>query len=366
MNNLQAPLVSIVTPMHNEAQHLVECIESVIRQTYTNWEYIIVDNCSTDQSLKIARNYAASDHRIRVVENDRFLNAIPNHNAALRQIAPVSKYCKVVFADDWIFPECIEQMVSLAEVHPSVGLVGAYGLEGQEVVWTGLPYPSTVVPGATVCRRLFQDGLYVFGTATSVLYRADLVRSRDQFFDVDDVHSDMDVCIALLKQSDFGFVHQVLTFTRVREGSRITTSRNINTLAASKLKHLTRHGPCFLDAQEFTSCLSKSISEYYEYLGNSFLRGRDKYFWEFHKDAFHKASVHFSRAKLLKAILKNLVLASLNLENSIKKLRNARSRSRPASERDKTVYQEESSEENTAQSRPGQCANGGPQQRYTS
>src|SRR5689334_22568773 len=111
MNSATTPLVSIVTPMYNEAEHIAECIESVLAQTYQNWEYTIVDNCSTDRSPEIASRYAERDDRIRLLKNVEFLPAIPNHNAALRQISPASKYCKVVFADDWIFPNCLEQMV---------------------------------------------------------------------------------------------------------------------------------------------------------------------------------------------------------------------------------------------------------------
>ena len=51
------PLVSVVTPVYNGAEYLVECIESVVNQTYANWEYVIVDNCSTDDTLAIARRY---------------------------------------------------------------------------------------------------------------------------------------------------------------------------------------------------------------------------------------------------------------------------------------------------------------------
>jgi len=52
------PLVSVVTPAYNGENHLTECSERVWAQTYQNWEYIIVNNCSTDRSLEIARRYA--------------------------------------------------------------------------------------------------------------------------------------------------------------------------------------------------------------------------------------------------------------------------------------------------------------------
>src|ERR1035437_3708414 len=143
MNITSQPAVSIVTPVYNGAQYLVECIESVLAQTYQHWDYTIVNNCSTDGTLQIAERYAAKDPRIRVHNNQNFLQVVANHNHALRQISPTSKYCKLVFADDWLFPECLERMVALAEAHPPVGIVSSYGLRDSTGMWTGLPYPST-------------------------------------------------------------------------------------------------------------------------------------------------------------------------------------------------------------------------------
>ena len=59
------PLVSVVTPVYNGEEHLRECVESVLRQTYENWEYVIVDNCSTDGTAEIAAEYATPTTRIR-------------------------------------------------------------------------------------------------------------------------------------------------------------------------------------------------------------------------------------------------------------------------------------------------------------
>ena len=102
-----------------EKQFLTECIESVLRQTYGNYEYIIVNNCSTDRSLDIALNYSKSDSRIRAHSNSQFVGVIENHNIAFRLISANSKYCKVVSADDWLFPDCIARMVGVAErIHP--------------------------------------------------------------------------------------------------------------------------------------------------------------------------------------------------------------------------------------------------------
>ena len=314
------PLVSIVTPVYNNAEHLKECIESVLAQTYANWDYTIVDNCSTDGSAEIARRFAEKDPRIRVRENKRFLRALENHNAALRYISAASTYCKVVFGDDWIFPECLAKMVSLAEKYPSVGIVGAYALEGTRVRWTGLPYPSHVLSGREICREHLLRDLFVFGSANSILYRADLVRSRDLFYNEAHINADDEACFELLKNCDFGFVHQVLTFTRVRPGSIRVISGNLQTSFPAFLQILLTYGRDYLTPEEYEARLDRHVWEYYRFLGKSFMLNHDTKFWSYHTTQLAESGVGFSRARLVKGTLETLLGAFLNPKDTIDRL----------------------------------------------
>src|SRR5262245_5879467 len=189
-------------------------MESVLAQTYDRFEYVVVDNASTDKTSEIAAGYASRDRRVRVVRNASLVSAMVNHEIGFRQMAPESLYCKVVQADDWIFPECLARMVSVAEAHPSVSVVSAYRLEQTYVTLDGLPYPSEVVPGRDICRLALLGEVYVFGTPTSLLLRSDVVRSREPFYDEASYprHCDTAVCYEILRGRDLGFVHQVLTF----------------------------------------------------------------------------------------------------------------------------------------------------------
>src|SRR5688572_27923951 len=101
MKHYAQPLVSVLTPVYNGEKYLAECIESVLAQTYDNWEYVIVNNCSTDRTFEIAQQYANKDKRIRIHNNSTFVGCDTNGNIAFRQISAESKYCKVVHADDW-------------------------------------------------------------------------------------------------------------------------------------------------------------------------------------------------------------------------------------------------------------------------
>jgi len=326
VSTVSQPLVSIVTPVYNEAGFLAECVESVLAQTYQNWEYTIVDNCSTDDTLDVAQRYAQRDPRIRVHRNDQLLDVIRNHNAALRLISHESKYCKVVFGDDWIFPACLEQMVALAEAHPSVGIVGAYALEGNKVAWAGLEYPSPVVSGVEICRRHLLEGLYVFGSANAVLYRADLVRSRQPFYNEQNIHADTEVCFSLLKSCDFGFVHQILTGTRVRPVSVSAVTKSLQTDFGCLLQLLTVHAPEFLTRKEHEVRLARHLAEYYRFLGKSLLAARDNRFWAYHRRQFLNAGLGFSYARIAKGGLEVIAAAAINPGATLMKLLRSRSR----------------------------------------
>lgn len=305
MSGSVQPLVSVLTPVYNGGKYLAECIESIIGQTFENWEYLIVNNCSTDGTREIAEEYASRDSRIRVHNNEAFVKAIPNHNIAFRLISPNCKYVKVVHADDWLYPECIARMVSLAEAHPTVGVVGSYSLEGDHVLWDGLPYFSTVVPGREICRWYLKGGPYIFGSPTSVLYRADLVRKREPFYrERYPLWADLDACLDLLKESDFGFVHQVLSFTRRHDEAASSVARRLNTYIFGQLELLKRYGPVYLEPGEYRQRLQAHLCQYHRFLGQGvFKRPRDKEFWRYHTAGLRELGVPITRVGLARAAI---------------------------------------------------------------
>ena len=302
-NTESQPLVSVVTPVYNGEPYLAECIESVLKQTYQNWDYTIVDNCSTDETLAIAQTFAEKDRRIRIVVNDTCLPIIQNHNRAIREISPNSKYCKMVFADDWVYPACIEQMVRVAEQDPRVGLVGGYTTDGKAVLWEGPQYPSYHVAGSEVCRRMLLDGDYVFGTMTSLLVRSDLVRKRTPFFNERNLHADQEACFDVLQESDFGFVHQVLTFSRRRARSNTAFAEDFDSIILGNLVVFLRYGPVFLNRSEYQERWNQLRNEYHRVLGKNVLRLRPRRYWEYHENTLRAFGAEIHRWALLKSIL---------------------------------------------------------------
>ena len=301
MTRHDEPLVSIVTPVYNGASYLKECIESVLAQTYSQWEYIIINNCSTDNTLEIAREYAKTSDRIRVHDNTEFLGVIANHNLAFSLISPAAKYCKVVSADDFIFPDCVSRMVDLAEANPTVGLVGTYLLAGNRVLCDGLQYEQEVVNGREISRATLLGGPYVFGSPTSLLYRADLIRKCKAFYPHSNPHADTTACYESLEHSDFGFVHQVLAYARIHADSQTSKSLKVGTYKLALIGDLTRFGPKYLSPAELKQRLEYYLDSYYRVVINVLLeRTRIKEFLDQQKAALEQIGLRFSFTRLMK------------------------------------------------------------------
>ena len=307
------PLVSVMTPFYNTEEYLAECIESVLKQSYQNWEYILVNNCSTDRSLEIANSYAGRDSRIRIVTNECFLSQVQNYNGALRLISLQSKYCKIVQADDWIFPNCLMEMVRVAESNPSVGIVGAYRLDDVKVNCDGLPYPSTVVPGHEICRLSLLKEFDAFGSATTILFRSDIIRSRKPFYNESSRHEDTEACFEILRSCDFGFVHQVLTFTRRENESISTLIRKFDPYhLLGRFTILLNYGHYYLSEGEYEKLFRIDEKKYYRFIGERFWSNNRKQFLSYHIEGLNNIGYKLHFSKVLKFAVTTLIDFILN------------------------------------------------------
>jgi glycosyltransferase involved in cell wall biosynthesis len=282
-------LVSVVTPVYNGELYLAECIESVLNQSFRDWEYVIVNNCSTDRTLEIAERFAAKDPRIRIHNNAQFFELTENWNHAVRQISPHSKYCKVVHADDLLFPDCLEQMVALSKKNSTIGVVGSYILKGKKITCDGLPYPRSVYSGREICRAYLLGENYVFGSPSSTLIRADLMRDRQHFYNEENYHADVEVMLDVLRDTDFGFVHQVLSFTRMHKESQTSTyAKRFLTDNLNRVWMLKKYGTIYLEAEEFEREYRNKTRMYYRILASRLLSGAPKGLWSYHKQGLEK------------------------------------------------------------------------------
>ncbi len=304
----QQPLVSVVTPVYNGELFIKECIDSVLEQSYSNWEYIILDNCSTDHTPAIIQEYAKADTRITIYRNDSLLPIMDNWNSALRKISLQSVYCKVIHADDRLFPDCLSLMVNIAEQKPAIGLVGAYAQWGDKIACDGLPENIRIFPGHEICRRTLLRQIYPFLSPSALMIRSSLVREREHFYPGPNLEADVDILFELLKDCDFGFVPQILSFIRRHEGSATAKlAQPMNTLLSQRLKLLKKHGPAFLGEKELELQITAYLQKYYQYLSTAVGKQRGGRFWDFHSRTMRELGYPLSRSRLLTFKLFSLV-----------------------------------------------------------
>lgn len=117
------PYVSVVMPVFNVEQYVKGAIESILNQSYKNFEFIIVDDCSTDSTVDVMARFKKKDKRIVLIRNRKNEGVTKSLNKALK-IAK-GKYIIRMDADDWSYPDRFESQIKLMEDHPEVVVSGS-------------------------------------------------------------------------------------------------------------------------------------------------------------------------------------------------------------------------------------------------
>jgi len=116
------PLVSVVMPAYNAEKFIGDAIESILNQTFKDFEFIIVDDCSKDKTWKIIQDYAKKDERIVPVKNEENLKTTATLNKGIN--LSKGKYLVRMDADDWSYPYRIQEQVNFMEKYPDIVVSG--------------------------------------------------------------------------------------------------------------------------------------------------------------------------------------------------------------------------------------------------
>ncbi len=117
-------MVSVIMPMYNAEPFVREALESVVNQTYQNWELIIVDDCSTDSSLRVAEEFASNDHRIRIFANESNIGAAKTRNNCLKHAK--GRFIAYIDADDLWMRDKLEKQLAFMESENAYACFTAY------------------------------------------------------------------------------------------------------------------------------------------------------------------------------------------------------------------------------------------------
>lgn len=176
------PQVSIGLPVYNGEDYLDESLRSILDQTFTDFELIICDNDSTDETESICRSYASEDSRIRYFRNERNLGAAKNYNRTLRLAR--GEYFRWICHDDKLAPRCLEACVEVLDQHPEVVLaypqtqmIDAQGEEMEDPGWLRNLHLVSMPPSERFARYFEAYVWGGFGSQLFGLMRTDVLRS---------------------------------------------------------------------------------------------------------------------------------------------------------------------------------------------
>lgn len=236
MSEKTCPLVSVCVDVYNYADFLPQAIESVLTQTLTDFELIIVDDCSTDDSFAVAQRYAMQDARIRVTRNQANMGMVRNRNACLAQAQ--GKYVKWLHADDFLASnEALERLAGLMESSPALSLAASamrfVDAASQPTGGTTFFLSSRLIAGTTVVARCLWERKNLVGGPSAVMFRRSLSgRGFDERF----FHAaDLEMWFHLLEQGCFGYIPDALTAYRWH--GRQQTEKDKQTLSQSDDQH---------------------------------------------------------------------------------------------------------------------------------
>ena len=209
--------VSVIVPCYNQGQFLSQCLDSILAQTYTNWECVIVNDGSLDNSQQIIEAYVNQDTRIRYIFQENQGPSVARNNGIVQS---KGEFILPLDADDLIADTYIEKALSIFENQPDVKLVycqaDKFGLENGEWILPEYKYENLLWENMIFCSALYR--------------RCDYDKTNGYNPNMKNGLEDWDFWLSLLQPIDRVYrIEEVLFHYRVKESSRSTqVSHKIN------------------------------------------------------------------------------------------------------------------------------------------
>ncbi|RYE12500.1 MAG: glycosyltransferase, partial [Rickettsiales bacterium] len=243
------PTVSILVPTYNRSALLKKALVSILGQSFSDYEIIVVDNCSSDDTEEIVASLR--DNRIRYHKNDINIGPIGNHNIAL--LLSKGKYVYTFSDDDIMMPNNLESKVKILETHNNVGLVHSNISvinENNDVISEHWAYNMKVghrlkleplMTGSEAYKYLYREWNFI--SMPSVLIRKSILDSHRLWFNNQlNYLVDYDLWIKIAKIADFYYINEALVSYRTHsnnESSALTNNIYYKELTLIKISLLS-------------------------------------------------------------------------------------------------------------------------------
>ncbi|MNS33852.1 GalNAc(5)-diNAcBac-PP-undecaprenol beta-1,3-glucosyltransferase [compost metagenome] len=230
------PKITVGIPTYNRSHYLSLAIESVIAQSFEEFELLIVDNASTDDTSAVAMRYLEKDSRIRYFRNETNLGMTGNW-LRISELASTD-YIKFLMDDDLLKPGCLKAFSDAADKYPSCALIACladFSHEQGDLLDVNRHYyaPERVIPGRLMLRFLL-DWSNQIGCPTNVMFKAEHLKrhGRSLWYQTNNTWSpDYDMMIRVLSEGDFYCLNSFLVTIRIHE---LSETSQLNVLKMQK------------------------------------------------------------------------------------------------------------------------------------
>lgn len=235
MNRPLLPSVTVLMPVYNAAPYLAEAIQSVLQQTFTDFEFLIIDDGSTDESVVVIQKF--HDSRIRLIHNDinQGLVAALNKGLGFAQ----GEYVARMDADDVCLPERLALQVAFMEAHREIGICGTWVEVIGESSGQILCYPTD--PDVLKCAHLFGPAL----AHPTVMIRRELLNKTKLLYDPSYKHAeDFELWVRAAECTSLANIGKVLLRYRLNshQVSKLYNEEQIYTAGRVRLAQLCNLG----------------------------------------------------------------------------------------------------------------------------
>lgn len=238
-NAVTSPRVSVIMPVYNAMPYLREAIESILNQTFRDFEFIIVNDCSTDESWDVIQEYAARDARIVALSNEKNMRQAWSRNRALSVAR--GEYIAMQDADDISLSRRLELEVQYLDANPDIGAVGASAciIDSQG----GFLSQGIIIPEVSVIEVRMTQACYLI--QMTMMIRREHLRQIGGFSTEVPCSDDYDAWVRLMEVTHLGGIAEILGLYRVHASQdRISVKKREDQIATNReislraVKHL--------------------------------------------------------------------------------------------------------------------------------
>ncbi|MBR6757368.1 MAG: glycosyltransferase family 2 protein [Bacteroidaceae bacterium] len=227
------PRVSIIVPVYNAENYIVQCLDSILNQTFQDFEVIIVDDGSTDNSAKICNKYAEQDHRIILIKKSNG-GVSAARNIAISQAS--GEWITFLDADDMLFPDCLEQCVSIMEIKKLDLLQFSLSRTYDRSINNALPPDIHVYNSSD-----FFSVMHNVSAGGSFIKLSTLLDNNIRFNETIKLAEDQLFILNVIKNSNrISIIPSVLYYYRLNENSATHTSREDDVLRTCHVLYIEK------------------------------------------------------------------------------------------------------------------------------